>query len=246
MKNLKERILLLLFISLFLKSQGQTQTFQPYKSGIILYEGYSFPIVPGTEAWKSIHHSQRVTSLQLPADTLQNISTARLLETCLYYPFNIDIFAFDDQMDSFRRVKNQFNGYAELYQRTDYVQQLMSLYNSRSVAFVDQIIIDYDRGLYAFDFKIMEFMLSDAAILASDTQAAQIVVSILEKMEQKAQNPVYGNTNRIPIGLTIGRCLQHTNTFSDYQGSTLQSFLQSGKLSNPADLDYIFNKTKTM
>ena len=36
--------------------------------------------------------------------------------TCLYYPFNIDIFAFDDQLGSFGRVKHQFNGYAELYQ----------------------------------------------------------------------------------------------------------------------------------
>ena len=65
--------------------------------------------------------------------------------TCLYYPFNIDIFAFDDQLGSFGRVKHQFNGYAELY-----------------------------------------------------------------------------------------------------QGSTLQGFLQSGKLANPSDLDYIFNKARTL
>lgn len=244
MKQFITTILLLLI--LIVSGIVNAQTFQPYKSGVIIYHGYSYPVVPGTEAWKSIDHAQRVASLQLPTDTLQNISTARLLETCLYYPFNIDIFAFDDQVSSFGRVKNQFNGYAELYQRADFVQQLMSLYNLRSVSFVDQITLDFDRGLYAFDFKIMEFMLTDAAILASNTQAAQIVAMLLEKNNQKTQNRIYGSNNQITIGLSIGRCLQRTNTFSDYQGTTLQGFLQSGKLTNLDDLEYIFNKAKTL
>ena len=222
------------------------QSFQPYKSEVIPYHGYVYPIIPGTEAWKSIDHPQRVASLQLPADTLHSISTVRLLETCLYYPFNIDTFAFDDQISSFGRVKNQFNGYAELYQRTDFVQQLMNLYDSRSVSYVDQITLDYDRGLYAFDFKIMEFMLTDAANLASNAQSAQIATLLLDKTDQKTQNKVYGSTNRVTVGLAIGRCLQRTNTFSDYQGTTLQDFLQYGKLTNPTDLDYIFNKARTL
>lgn len=159
---------------------------------------------------------------------------------------NIDIFAFDDQLGSFGRVKHQFNGYAELYQRTDFVQQLISFYNSRNVSYVDQIALDYDRGLYAFDYTIMEFMFTDAVPLASNAQSAQIATLLLDKTDQKAQNRVYGSTNRITLGLAIGRCLQRTNTFADYQGSTLQGFLQSGKLANPSDLDYIFNKARTL
>ena len=93
-------ILMLCFTSI-----ANAQLFHPYKSDIIRYSGYSFPIVPGTDAWRNIDYTQRVASLQLPADTLRDISTARLLETCLYYPFNIDIFAFDDQLRSFGRTK---------------------------------------------------------------------------------------------------------------------------------------------
>ena len=48
------------------------------------------------------------------------------------------------------------------------------------------------------------------------------------------------------IALAIGRCLQRTNAFSDYQGTTLQSFLQSGKLTNASDLDYIYTKAKNL
>ena len=237
---------LFLLLLLAVAGMAKAQSFQPYRSGVIQYHGYVYPVVPGTETWKNIDYPQRVASLQLSDDTLRSISTERLLETCLYYPFNIDIFAFDDQIGSFGRVKNQFNGYTELYQRADFVQRLISLYNSRNVSFVDQIAVDYDRGLYAFDFKIMEFMFSDAAILASDAQAAQIAALLMEKMGQKAQNRVYGSSNRIPLGLAIGRCLQRTNAFADYQGSTLQGFLQSGKLANPSDLDYIFNKARTL
>lgn len=214
-----------MLVLLVITGVAKAQTFQPYKSGVIPYHGYSFPVVPGTDAWKSISHNQRVASLQLPADTLQSISTARLLETCLYYPFNIDIFALDDQIYSFNRVKEQFNGYAELYQRADFVQELMDLYNSRDVAFVNQMEIDREQGHYAFDYHIMEFMLTDAALLASDIQAAQIAGMLYNKKEQKTQYSVYGSTNRMVIALAIGRCLQRTNAFSDYQGTTLQPFL---------------------
>ena len=242
--NLRNKTFFLLL--LFVAGAAEAQTYQPYKSGIIAYHGYSFPIVPGTDEWKSISHTQRVASLQLPADTLQSISTARLLETCLYYPFNIDIFALDDQIYSFNRVKEQFNGYAELYQRNDFVQQLMNLYSSRNVAFVNQIEIDREQGHYAFDYHIMELMFTDATPLASDTQAAQIAAMLNHKKEQKTQCSVYGSTNRMVIALAIGRCLQRTNAFSDYQGTTLPAFLQSGKLTNASDLDYIYAKVRNL
>lgn len=240
--NLKAKALLLLLLVAAGAAKGQT--FQPYKSNAIPYHGYAYPIVPGTEAWKNMDYPQRVASLQLPPDTLQNISTARLLETCLYYPFNIDIFALDDQIYSFNRVKEQFNGYAELYQRADFVQQLMNLYSSRNVAFVNQMEIDREQGHYAFDYHIMEFMFTDAVPLASDTQAAQIAAMLYDKKEQKTQYSVYGSTNRMVIALAIGRCLQRTSAFSDYQGSTLQAFLQSGKPTNASDLDYIYSKVR--
>ena len=219
-----------------------SQEFQPYKSNAITYHGYMYPIIPGTEAWKHIDHMQRVSSLQLPNDTLHDIPTDRLLETCLYYPFNIDIFAFDDKIESFKRVKEQFNGYTELYQRSDFVQKLINLYISRDVAAINNIDGDYDKGLYAFDYHIMEYMLTDAAILASSTQSEQIVNILVEKKTQKARYNSYGSTNSLTIALAIGRCLQRTNAFIDYQGTTLHEFLQSGRLTNVSDLDYIYSK----
>ncbi len=122
----------------------------------------------------------------------------------------------------------------------------MNLYASRSVAFVNQIEADREKGHYAFDYHIMEFMFTDAALLATGPQAAQIAVMLYGKKEQKTQYSVYGNTNRTVIALAIGRCLQRTNAFSDYQGTTLQSFLQTGKLTSADDLDYIYFKVNNL
>jgi hypothetical protein len=36
--------------------------------------------------------------------------------------------------------------------------------------------------------------------------------------------------------------MQRTNAYADYQGTTLQEFLQSGRLTNVSDLDYIYSK----
>lgn len=210
MSNKVLKIAITICTLFFMMDAATSQEFQPYKSNAIAYHGYMYPIIPGTDAWKQIDYTQRVASLQLPADTLRNISTARLLETCLYYPFNIDIFAFDDQLRSFGRIKEQFNGYAELYQRTDFVQQLISLYNARDVAFVNQIEGDYDKGLYSFDYRIMEFMFNDAVLMASDSQKAQIASMLMNKKEQKKQYSVYGNANNKIVDFAIEKCNEHT------------------------------------
>ena len=245
---MKRHITTITIIALLMALAGtlRSQSFQPYKSGIMAYHGYQFPIVPGSEEWKTMGYLQSVASLQLPIDTLNQISTARLLETCLYYPFNIDIFAFDDQIGSFGRVKDLFNGYAELYQRSDFVQQLIAFYNARDIEYVDQFTLDYDKGLYSFDFCVLEFMLADAARFATESQAEQIVASLLEKMDRKRWNQVYRRTNRIIISLAIGRCLQRLDACHDYQGMTLNGFLQSGKLTDLTDLDYIIDKAKSL
>ena len=99
----------------------------------------------------------------------------------------------------------------------------------------------YEKGRYATDFCIMEFIFTDAASLASDTQTIQIATMLFGKKEQKIQCN-YGNINKVVIALAIGRCLQRSNAFSDYQGTTLQAFLQTGKCTNANDLDYVYSK----
>ena len=91
-----KKILLVLFVGLLsLLSNGlkAQEVFQPYKTNAVPYHGYLFPVIPGTEEWMALgSYEARLESVQLPMDTLKDISTTRLLETCIYNPFMIDAF----------------------------------------------------------------------------------------------------------------------------------------------------------
>ena len=191
------KLIFITFMLVFTGSLKAQTKFSPYKSDVIIYSGYSFPIFPESDEWKNADRSQRTDMLQIPTDTLGSISTRRLLETCLYYPFNINAFLCDNQSEGFDKVKNGFNGYAELYQRNDFVAELIALYSSRDVNLVEKMDNDYDRGQYSFDYKIMELMILD--ILNSTTTTSQrsnqIVDIVSRKQSQREQMKEYYSKN---------------------------------------------------
>ena len=57
-KNDMKHTITTLFLLLLLAVAGmaKAQSFQPYKSGVIQYHGYAYPVVSGTEAWKQIDY----------------------------------------------------------------------------------------------------------------------------------------------------------------------------------------------
>jgi hypothetical protein len=240
-------ILLTTFTFLLETGAAKAQSFQPYKSGVIAYHGYQFPIVPGTNEWKQLGYAQRVESLQVPSDTLNQMSTTRLLETCLYYPFNIDIIAFDDHLMGYAQIKNQFNGYSVLLSRPDFVQCLIELYNSREVSLVEQMTVDYEKGRLSFDFQLMEYLFTDAAVLASPSQSEQIAYLLVQKMDQKSLYSSIFSSVSLPItALAIGRCFQQCGFLTDSQRNTLDSFLQGKNIINNTDLLYLFDKAREL
>ena len=196
MKNYRD--LTLLFLSMMLLSGiAFSQEYTPYKTNVIQYNGYSFPVYPKSNAWKDMTHGQRLESVQLPSDTLENISTSRLLETCLYYPFNIDAFLNDNVIDGFKKIKSQFNGYEELFGRDDFASELINLYSSRDVEFVSQIGNDYDCGQYSFDFRIMELMMYELLDSVSSSRSNQIVNLVSEKKTQREGLKEFYSNNSI-------------------------------------------------
>lgn len=196
MKNYRN--LTLLFLSMMLLSSiAFSQEYTPYKTNAIQYNGYSFPVYPKSNAWKDMTHRQRLESVQLPSDTLENISTSRLLETCLYYPFNIDAFLSDNVIEGFKKIKSQFNGYEELFGRDDFVSELINLYSSRDVDFVSQIGNDYDCGQYSFDYRIMELMMYELLDSVSSSRSNQIANLVSEKKTQREGLKEFYSSNSI-------------------------------------------------
>lgn len=183
-------------MTLFLLSHCgiMAQGFSPYHTNVIKYNGYSYPYFPGCVEWEDMNYSQRLDSLQIPLDTLENISTSRLLETCLYYPFNINVMLSDDYLIGFEKVRNNFNGYAELFLRSNFIQELIDLYDSRDVFFIEEINDDYDCGQYSFDFMFLELFILENIDHATETQLNQIVTLVTtKKAQQESLEEYYSN-----------------------------------------------------
>ena len=183
-------------MTLFLLSHCgiMAQGFSPYHTNVIKYNGYSYPYFPGCAEWEDMNYSQRLDSLQIPFDTLENISTSRLLETCLYYPFNINVMLSDDYLIGFEKVRNNFNGYAELFLRSNFIQELIDLYDSRDVFFIEEINDDYDCGQYSFDFMFLELYILESMDYATETQLNQIVSLVTtKKAQQESLEEYYSN-----------------------------------------------------
>ena len=191
------KILIFLIFFLLNPCSNQAQGFSPYHTNIIDYNGYSYPFFPGCDEWDDMNYSQRLESLQIPSDTLENISTSRLLETCLYYPYNIDILYSDNYFTGFENIRNDFNGYTELFLRSTFIQELIDLYASRDVFFIEQINDDYDCGQYSFDFMLLELLIFEGMEHATETQLNQIVTLVTIKKSQRESLKEYYSNNGI-------------------------------------------------
>lgn len=208
---------------------------------------YNFTVRPGTKEWKSLSYSQRLSACQLPDDTLSSISTARLLNTCLIYPYNIDIFSFDDDLLGFSKIRSRFNGYSALFQRSDIAANIITLYSSRNPNHVTRISSSKGQGRYSIEYYFLELMLVQTETInsASNSQLEQIVKMLLNKLDKAELLPdYYSKMDYNIICLAMGRYLQRIISFSNYKGNTLLDFLNDGKVRNTSDLDYIINEAR--
>ena len=100
----------------------------------------------------------------------------------------------DDYLTGFEKVRNNFNGYAELFLRSNFIQELIDLYDSRDVFFIEEINDDYDCGQYSFDFMFLELYILESMDYATETQLNQIVSLVTtKKAQQESLEEYYSN-----------------------------------------------------
>ena len=204
-----KKILLVLFVGLLsllsneLKAQ---EVFQPYKTNAVPYHGYLFPVIPGTEEWIELGSFEaRLESVQLPIDTLESISTARLLETCIYCPFFQEVTAWatgyqpEDLIRTFGIYRGWLNCAEEYFNRPDCLAELLSLYSSREIDFVNEIpegeFQMRDQGRYANDYVLMETMMYYMSLTMdlSPDEKAEMISILREKMVRWDLYEVYSS-----------------------------------------------------
>ena len=198
-----KKLLLVLFaglLSLLSNELKAQDVFQPYKTNAVPYHGYLYPVIPGTEEWIALgSYEARLASVQLPIDTLECISTARLLETCIYNPYMIDVWALDDLLYSMNLLVHRLNCLEEYFNRPDCLTELLSLYSSREIDFVNEIpegeFQMRDQGRYSMDYRLMETMMYYMSLTMdlSPDEKAEMISILREKMVRWDLYEVYSS-----------------------------------------------------
>ncbi|MBQ4650105.1 MAG: hypothetical protein IJB73_05330 [Firmicutes bacterium] len=88
---------------------------------------YDYPVVPGTEEWRSLQDHEKMTAVcQIPEDILNEMSTLELADTVANYPLLVDITAYPDREMGYGLVREHFNGLQELESREDAAEVLQA------------------------------------------------------------------------------------------------------------------------
>ena len=99
---------------------------------------FTFPFKPGSTEWKRLKTtSARIAALQIPEDILVKLSTNRILEACLDFPYTYDMFTYNDYDLGFTAISQNFNGFKELLRRKDLADVLLDKYEKMSLECMD-------------------------------------------------------------------------------------------------------------
>ncbi|MGI4872705.1 MAG: hypothetical protein ACRYFX_16210 [Janthinobacterium lividum] len=148
-------------------------------------DAYVFPIVPGTPAWAALTSgAAMIQACQVPPAVLQQMSTPGLVTTCLNYPLLNNMLAFIPLQRGARAQLANFNGFAELQQRPDAAQVLVTRYQQQCTVCVPP---PADWGGYSLHYSHFEMVLAQDEFLTqlSSAQRHELVRLTLTKYAEK-------------------------------------------------------------
>lgn len=109
-----------------------------------------YKVMPGSREWNSCKNSfELIEKLNLNEDLITSLSTGKLLEVSLQYPFLNRIGNFNNVDIGFKNIINNFNGLREFLKRKDAAQVLSSYYldckdDVKSVAYIELLLSQFE------------------------------------------------------------------------------------------------------
>jgi hypothetical protein len=93
---------------------------------------YEFPIRPNTPEWLLLSPPEAKVACQIPESIIHELDTDALLETCVRYPFLIDVLLLNGPGEGLEQVISQFNGFRALALRKDAARALLDWYRKNT------------------------------------------------------------------------------------------------------------------
>ena len=159
-------------------------------AGII--DDYTFPVLPGTDEWEQLSREQRDSVLQIPEDTLQQMCTHGLIETCFNYPFLHHYRLYDHFSDWWLMLNFDFNGIPALLERPDAPKKMLKEYlEFNEYPYADSIPNDIKIKRIASKITFMEFFLAQEEILGTFTDDELVLLGEKAKDMWQLKNEYY-------------------------------------------------------
>jgi hypothetical protein len=169
---------------------------------------WNYPINPDIEEWKNFKsYEEQLNAYDIPSEIIKEISTAELVKTCLAYPEWRLINAYTDRQKGMANVMNLFNGFHELFIRSDAAKELIKVYVNMDPLIIDPSWTPLQKGTYSFQFTCIEMLLSHNAIIRQldEHDTGVLLNEAISKYKSKKQMPeIYSLWDLSP---TAGLCL---------------------------------------
>ena len=198
---------------------------------------YEFPIKPGTEQWKKFETiEKRIAALQISDDILGQISTEGLLETCLDFPYLIDIMHGNHAQHGFESLMAKFNGFRELFKRPDLTNALIRKYKKfREDVEGVRLLDNLEKGRVSFCHYVLEFMLTQDIVLKNFNTEQKIkqfyAMSVENKVMIQNYSDIFSNyLHDLPTNLLYAKMIVNDSDFkfeNPEQEKALLDFVQA-------------------
>ena len=208
---------------------------------------YEFSIKPETEEWWQFETiGKRIVALQMPDEVLLSISTEGLLETCLNFPYLLDILFANNYQQGFESLVNKFNGFGELLRRSDLADVALEKYSRFSTDVLNiHSKSNIERGMLSFRRFVLEFILVQDVVLQNLTEEQEKQLFLLSfEHKQIKQNflDIFGNLHDVPANLLYAKKVMNDSEFkfeSDELKQSLTCFIQAPVTINQKRMKYI-------
>jgi hypothetical protein len=197
-------------------------------------DAYNYPLKPGMAEWAKLNSGEEMRqALMMPETVLSTISTDGLIETCLNYPMFGDITAYNRMQSAYDSITGHFNGYQELYKRSNVGDKLVIQYGLMNATCLENNYPTCYEGWIEITFASIEMLLAQDTILKQldNLQILELNKDALTKYRDKLTLPQkHFLFSRLMTALVIGRILKREKYIP---------FIN--KLKNDGRIDYFIN-----
>ncbi|MFC4875089.1 hypothetical protein [Negadavirga shengliensis] len=151
-------------------------------------DAYVYPIVPGMPEWENLlTWEERLETCQIPADLLESMSTAGLIDSWREFPLTLDLFLDNEFQFGMEFHIQNFSGLQELSRRNDAGTELMARYQLMKPACVTTYEDEMMLSSFTLDYVPIELLLAQDIILdkLSPAQKKTLLSEALSKYRKR-------------------------------------------------------------